>query len=158
LSERSLSGGLPSPCRSRTVARAPIAGMTATVAPRPESLAARPAAASVVVARPPEQLGSRTVVARNTPPPPPVPLPRANRPLLENLDGRWILGRLPDCARLLQRRARLSGLLLQRRRLILSRHRTAARAGRTADAPSRLRRAGRTASPARAYFREFSGL
>jgi hypothetical protein len=58
----------------QAIATTPVGGMTATVAPRPESLAARSAAASV--ARPPQQLSSRTVVARNTPPP---PVPFASR-------------------------------------------------------------------------------
>jgi hypothetical protein len=61
------------PVAGGDIAKAPIMGMTAAIAPQRESIAARSAPAKGETARPPQQTEARTVVARLTPPPAPVP-------------------------------------------------------------------------------------
>jgi len=71
---------------AREAAQAPVVGSSAAIAPRPESLMARPAGAAAV-ARPPAPVMQHTVVARATPPPPPVPF-RAQQQALQANQGR----------------------------------------------------------------------
>jgi hypothetical protein len=71
---------------ARDAAQAEVVGTTAAVAPRPESVMARPAGAAPV-ARPPAQVMQHTVVARTPPPPAPVPF-RAQQQALQANQGR----------------------------------------------------------------------
>lgn len=66
------------------IMRAPVMGMTATVAPRPESVLSRPVTPGVVVARPRPDLEQRRVYSRMAPPPPPVPFAARQQALFAN--------------------------------------------------------------------------
>ena len=68
----------------RVIAAAPVSGMTAAVAPRTESVLARPVAAARPVAQPPAAVVNRVVVARTTPPPAPVPFAARQQALAAN--------------------------------------------------------------------------
>jgi hypothetical protein len=66
------------------IARAPMMGMTASIAPQRESVAARSNSAKGETVRPPEKLEARTVVARRTPPPAPLPFAAREKALATN--------------------------------------------------------------------------
>jgi hypothetical protein len=66
------------------VANAPVAGTAPAVAPRQESMLARPANQSGPVAQPRAALLNRPVVAKATPPPPPVPFNMKQQALAAN--------------------------------------------------------------------------
>ena len=68
----------------RDAMQAQVVGTTAAVAPRPQSIAVRPAAA---VVHPPAAVLQHRVVTRAAPPPPPVPF-RAQQQALQNNPGR----------------------------------------------------------------------
>jgi hypothetical protein len=80
--------GIPVP--QHAVAAAPVSGMTAAIAPRPESLTGRPGM-SFTASHPPARAFDREVVARTTPPPPQVPFAARQSALIANpgqpLDG-----------------------------------------------------------------------
>jgi acyl-CoA thioesterase len=59
-------------------------GMTASIAPQRESVAARSNSAKGETVRPPEKLEARTVVARRTPPPAPLPFAAREKALATN--------------------------------------------------------------------------
>ena len=71
---------------AREASQAQVVGSTAAVAPRPESIVARPPTAGPV-ARPPAQILQHTVVAKAAPPPPPVSF-RTQQQQLERNPGR----------------------------------------------------------------------
>src|SRR5262249_35417745 len=58
--------------RPQAIASAPVAGMTAPVAPQRESVVGKPITSAMATAHPPAKVFNRPVVAKNTPPPPPI--------------------------------------------------------------------------------------
>jgi hypothetical protein len=78
------SPGRTFPVSNGDLAKAPVMGMTAAVAPQRESITAQATPAKGEVARPPERTEARSVVARLTPPPAPLPFAVRQKALAAN--------------------------------------------------------------------------